>query len=52
MTIKETKDMVIKLQELQGVGGKRYREVNKLLNSDATTHNIAEAVKFIKDSDG
>ncbi len=49
MTLKQAAEILIKLQKLQGVGGKRYKEINKILNSEATTNSVEEAAKMLKE---
>lgn len=48
MTLKDALMMLSLLDDLKNVGGKRFNEITKLLNMEATTHNIEEAAKMLK----
>ncbi len=50
MTIKDLDDLVYELECISVMGGKNYKIVNKLLNSEATTDNIEKAKQFIKEN--
>ncbi len=50
MTIKDLDDLVYELECISAMGGKNYKIVNKLLNSEATTDNIEKAKQFIKEN--
>ena len=52
MTLQESLEMLKKLNELKCTNGKRYLHISKLLNSEATTHNIQEAKKLLDSLDG
>ena len=48
MTLKDALTMLALLDDLKNIGGKRYTEITKLLNSEATTHNMEEAAKMLE----
>ena len=50
MTIKDLDDLVHELECIRAMGGKNYKIVNNLLNSEATTVNIEKAKQFIKEN--
>lgn len=52
MTLQEALEMLKRLNELKCTNGKRYTHISKLLNSEATTHNIKEAKKLLSSIDG
>ena len=48
MQIKDLPQLIYDLEQYRVKGGKDYKEVNRLLNTDATTHNIEEAQALLK----
>jgi len=49
MTIKQALEMLTTLLEKQRRGGKYYKSISKIMNSEATTHNCEEAAKLLKE---
>ena len=49
MTIKDLSNLLIELNLAKKLGGSKYKQANSLLNSEATTVNIEQAVQFISD---
>jgi len=47
MTISSLSTLLVKLNDMKYKGGKSYKEVNKFLNSEATTDNIDLIQKFV-----
>lgn len=48
MTLKETLITLALLDDLKNIGGKRFNEITKLLNMEATTYNMEEAAKMLE----
>lgn len=48
MTLKETLITLALLDDLKNVGGERFNEITKLLNMEATTHNMEEANNYLR----
>ena len=53
MTLEELYIVLSSLRSLRGEGGSAYKQINKLLKQEATTHNTSEAsllLQKLKDS--
>ncbi len=48
MQLKELPTLISNLEEYRIKGGKTFKEVNKLLQMEATTHSIEEAQALLK----
>lgn len=48
MTLKDALTMLSLLDDLKNIGGKRFKEITRLLNMEATTYNTEEAAKMLK----
>jgi len=49
MIVNDIMPMVIKLHALKVTGGRRYKEVLRLLSLEATTHNLQQVQQYLKD---
>jgi len=47
MLIKELAALLDKLKEIKNHGGKKFKDASRLLNNEATTHNIMEIQEFV-----
>jgi predicted CopG family antitoxin len=49
MTISKTLEILKELEKLKQKGGKHFSQISKLFGLEATTHNIEEAEKLLKE---
>ena len=47
MTIKQASEMLTTLLEMQYKGGKYYKDIANIMNSEATTYNCKKAAKLL-----
>ena len=47
MQIKDLTSLIANLEHYRVKGGKTFKEVNKLLHQEATTHSLEEAQKLL-----
>ena len=48
MQIDKALEMLKELNRMKTIGGKRYSQISKIFESDATTHNIKKAEELLE----